>query len=69
MAQIGLAMSFVSEDTNKMVLCHLIRAQPVSKLLQLHNLNSCLNSIERFRGNMFCAQNIDNEVRNIHVIN
>ena len=69
MAQIGLAMSFVSEDTNKMVLCHLIRAQPAYKLLQLHNPISCLNAIEKFRGTMLCAQNIDNEVRNIHVIN
>ena len=62
MAQIGLAMSFVSEDTKEMVLCHLIRAQPAYKLLQLHNPISCLNAIEKFRGTMLCAQNLDNEV-------
>ena len=62
MAQIGLAMGFVSENTKEMVLCHLIRAQPAYKMLQLHNPSSCLNAIEKFRESMLCAQNLDNEV-------
>jgi hypothetical protein len=62
LTQISLAMAFVSEQTKEMVLCHLIRAQPAYKLLHLQNPISCLNSVERFRGDMMCAQNLDNEV-------